>query len=201
MQILGRCWFSPYFPTLKGEKGGLWDQFLNQLTDFDEVWNRRSTTADYPKTSSFQYLAITNNNMATARICDAEATISTLPKVTLKAHLNLSITWRRVVSFTPRLPYSWGKTTGTHSIWAWFGPRTVWIPWKWEKSFLFLPGFEPRIVSCPNRSTVTILTELSQIQISCGHGNTALNNKQMSAKRVHPRNVKITTWRQCEIYL
>jgi hypothetical protein len=31
----------------------LWDQLLNQLADFDEVWKRRSATAGYPKTSSF----------------------------------------------------------------------------------------------------------------------------------------------------
>ena len=43
--------------------------------------------------------------MAAARICETEATLLTLLKVPLKAHLNFSITWRLVVSFKPRLLY------------------------------------------------------------------------------------------------
>jgi len=53
----------------------------------------------------FLNLAITNNNMAAARISETGATLLTLLKVPLKAHLNLSITLRLVVTFKLRLLY------------------------------------------------------------------------------------------------
>jgi hypothetical protein len=76
------------------------DRFLRSL-------EQKLSHCRLPKNNFFKniYLAITNNNMAAARISEAGAALLTLLKVPLKAHLNLSITWRLVVSFKLRLLY------------------------------------------------------------------------------------------------
>jgi hypothetical protein len=65
--------------------------------------------------------------------------------------LDLSTSWRWMVSFTPLPLYPSERAPGTHWIGGWVGPRAG-LDYVEKRKFLTLPGLELRPLSRPARS-------------------------------------------------